>query len=92
MRTTSRGNLPWLSGELPRNHCSIATSSMRHAVGAEVVVRTPAVTMALTPEPSREARLANTQVLVNYRGVAGIDSPARGDAARAGPLAGDRSA
>jgi len=63
----------------------------RHAVGAEVVARTTAVTMALTREPSREARLANTQVLVNYRGIAGTESPAPDGAGSAGPLAGDRA-
>jgi hypothetical protein len=63
----------------------------RHAIGAEVVARTTAATMALGRQEAREDRLANTQVLVNYRGLAGIDSPAPDDATAASPLAGDRS-
>ena len=64
----------------------------RHAVGAEVVARTTAATMAMaTGQGSREDRLANTQLLVNYRGIAGIDGPGLDDDTIVGPLAGDRA-
>jgi 2-polyprenyl-6-methoxyphenol hydroxylase-like FAD-dependent oxidoreductase len=59
----------------------------RHAVGRDVVERTSKATQALRVDP--EHRLADTQVLISYRGSAWIDNAPADSPNFVGPVAGD---
>ena len=60
----------------------------RRPVGAEVIARTRAATMSYGRKVSEEERLADTQILVSYRGTRWVQDD---DAAASGPAAGDRA-
>lgn len=63
----------------------------RRTVGAEVVARTTAATIAFGREQRAPDRLADTQILVNYRGSPAIESSEAETESAAGPIAGDRA-
>ncbi|MET0631457.1 MAG: FAD-dependent monooxygenase [Xanthobacteraceae bacterium] len=59
----------------------------RRPVGVEVVERTKAVSISMGRDRKKEDRLADTQILVNYRGTPWVADALPGD----GPRAGDRA-
>ncbi len=61
----------------------------RHAVGEEVVARTTRATQTLSR--GSEDRLADTQILISYRGSPWIENAPAGDSIVTGPVAGDRA-
>jgi 2-polyprenyl-6-methoxyphenol hydroxylase-like FAD-dependent oxidoreductase len=61
----------------------------RRAVGEDVVARTTRSVQSLNLEP--ESRLADTQILVSYRGGAWLENAMTDGPANSGPTAGDRA-
>jgi hypothetical protein len=59
----------------------------RRPVGVEVVERTKAVSISMGRDRKKEDRLADTQILLNYRGAPWVADALPGD----GPRAGDRA-